>query len=314
MLSRSVLSVGLSFSLITLSRAEDYPPMKLGLTTQVVSTGFEFEPLAGGDTLRYRPAQSNYAGLIFGYRWLGSTLTFAVPATDEIQAAEGKSDYADYRFSLYWKRLGIEAGYNSFKRYIIENSSALSSSTLDGQRYYALPDFTSKGFGLNIMWALGEGSYGLDAAIDQSAWQQDSGGAWLVLMSWRQQQLKNSGPIIPTEKQASFGEDGLLKEASMGTYAAGGGYGYNYVSGSFFIAPLIAISGGLQHISYLAGTERKQSSKVTYNAHTRLSLGFNAQSYFVTLVGYIDVFAREIKSLRMNTLVQGFSFNAGLRF
>ena len=287
-----------------LLQAEDYPPTKLGLTTQIVSTGFKFEPLEGGTELRYRPAQSNYAGLILGYRWAGTTVTFAVPATDEVVRAEGTSQYADYRFSLYWQKLGIEAGYNSYKRYLIENS----------QPYVILPELKSAGFGINVMWALRDGSYGLDAAIDQSAWQQESGGSWIVLASWRQQELSNTGVIIPNDKQSSFGEDAGLSEVTMGSYAVGGGYGYNYVNGNFFIAPLIAATVGLQHMNYVVAGVRKSNGKEAFNGHVRLTFGFNARGYFATINAYADVFTREMKSIRMSTLVQGVALNAGLRF
>src|SRR5207248_1634068 len=84
--------------------ATELPPFHIAVFSQIVSTGFDLTPKPPGsksDQLTYRPAQSNYAGINLGYRWLSGSISFAVPASGQIRDTEGVSAYRDYRLTYY---------------------------------------------------------------------------------------------------------------------------------------------------------------------------------------------------------------------
>ena len=298
--------------------AADLPPFKVGISTQIVATTIDLMPLQGPTHLKYRPAESNYVGVILGYRWLAGTVSFAVPAQREIRDIEGVSRYRDYRFSLYFKKWGVEAAYNRYFSYLIDNSSDLSATTLAGQIFYKRPDLETLGYGVNAFYVFDSDSYSLPAALDQTDIQDASGGSWLGLLSARQSVLRDPGAIIPPEKQAEFGVDGLLRAATSNTLSVGGGYGQNWIFGSeYFVSLMGALTVGYHQIGYELfgelGHERTRSA-LDANVHVRFGLGFNIRRFFVSIMSYADLFSQNTESIRLNTTVVGATLSLAVRF
>jgi hypothetical protein len=216
---------------------EDLPPIRFGLNYQIVGAGFDLVPrVSGGEAsrLNFRPAQSDYVGVMLGYRWLGGTVAFGVPAEPKIRDVEGTSQYRDYRLSYFFGRYGFELGYSRYLGYLLENSSVLSPATLQGATYYKIPDLETLGYGVTILFALSPETYSLSAALDQSAIQTSSGGSTIFLMTFRHQSLQSATPFIPSEKRADFGQDQELREAEGWTLSYGAGYAYLVALDPFF--------------------------------------------------------------------------------
>lgn len=309
-----VFFLGLLF--FTEAQAVIIPPRKLGISTQIVSTSFELSPKANpASKLNYRPAQSNYVGVILGYRWIGGTLAFAVPSSRDIRAIEGQSKYRDYRLSYYYRRIGVEAGYNEYKGYILENSSVLSAATLNGETYYKLPDLKARGYGLNLLYVMNPKLYSLPAALDQSEVQDRSAGSWVLLGTFRDQLITNPTAIIPTEKQSEFGSEQLIRSIKTISMAAGAGYGINFVPGIFFVSPLLAATVGYQQVIHESENGGGGShGSLALNLHARIGMGINSKSFFLTGGAYVDVFGKETEVLRISNNVYGFTLAVGVRF
>lgn len=296
-------------------QAADLPPFKLGLSTQVVATAFELSLIENpSNKLKFRPAQSNYAGVSLGYRWIGGTLSFAVPSKAEIRDVEGTSQYRDYRLSFYYRNWGAEASYNSFKGYLIDNSSELSSATLNGQTYYKLPDLLTRGYGINFIYVTNPERYSLPAAAEQSEIQENSAGSWLWMATFRHQSIENSGAIIPSEKQTEFGTESSLRSIRMGSYAVGPGYGFNWVPGPFFVAPLLAATAGFDAMTYDLENSTLEHGKLGLNLHLRIGMGVNARNFFLVGNLYADIFGIQTDTLQVSNNIQGVTFSIGARF
>lgn len=296
--------------------AAEFPSFKFGLSYQVVASGFEFMPQVGdAGKLVYRPSQSDYAGIILGYRWISGTLSFAVPANPEIRNLEGTSKYRDYRLSYYTTQIGAEAAYTRYLGYLIDNSSDLSAATLAGAPYYKIPELETLGYGVNLFYSFSKGGYSLAAAMDQSAIQEKSDGSWLLAAAWRHQAITSDSALIPTEKQLGFGADALISDAHTKSYAAGGGYGYIGVWNRWFASVMGALTAGYQSTLYtLANAEEKSLATVQANLHLRFGAGLNARSAFVVANFYFDRFGQETESIRVGNNVYGVTLGTGFRF
>ncbi|OFZ18455.1 MAG: hypothetical protein A2X94_00480 [Bdellovibrionales bacterium GWB1_55_8] len=298
--------------------ARELPPFKIGLSTQVVGAGFELRPLSPDSRstiLKFRPAQSNYAGIILGYRWIAGTFSFGIPANPEVRDVEGVSHYRDYRLAYWGNRLGIEGAYSWYRGYLIENSDALSAATLGGNVFYKLPDVETLGYGVTVVKAVGLSSnYSMAAAMDQSAIQEKSGGSPLVLATWRRQSIKSPAALIPLENRVSFGADQDIALADTISIAAGAGYAYNWVPGIFFVSPLIALTLGYQQVEYELAGQAKAHASAGANIHARISLGMNFVNGFLAARFIFDRFGQQTESIEVGNNIYGFSISAGTRF
>ncbi len=252
--------------------------------------------------------------MILGYRWLAGTVAFAFPAKPEIRAVEGVSKYRDYRLSYYTKRFGGEVSYTRYMGFLIGNSSTLSAATLNGATYYQIPDLETLGFGATVMYVLSAGSFSLASAVDQSELQEKSGGALLLVSTFRQQNVTSNDAWIPTEKKPLFGTDQNISRAFTSALAAGAGYGYNFILGDVFASGLLALSLGYQHISYANAGLDLSGNSIDPNVHLRMALGANALRFFITLGVYADYYVHHSESLQLNTGIYGATLAGGLRF
>ena len=312
----AVLSV-VAFSQVAFASVE-FPPFKLGLSSQIVAAGFDLAPKPPGpisNKLSYRPAQSNYAGIILGYRWISGTLSFAIPADPSIRDVEGVSQYRDYRLSYYSSQFGAEASYSRYKGYLINNSSDLQATTLAGQRYFKIPDLETLGYGITLFYVPSPGDFSLPASLDQSALQEKSGGAWLILATWRQQSITSGNAWIPAERTSDFGADGMISQSHTSNFGVGGGYGYNVVWGRFFLSPVLAVGGGYQSVDYVlqSGSPATYAS-AAFNAHVRLSAGINSPHFFLVADLYADRFSEDTKMITVGASIFGLTLSTGVRF
>jgi hypothetical protein len=274
------------------------------------------EPRGDSDNLlTFRPASSNYIGIVLGYRWLAGTVSFAIPASREIRAVEGESRYRDYRLSYYLNKFGAEASYTRYVGYLVEESEKLSAATLGGQPFYKIPDMETLGYGLNFVYVPSPGDYSLPAALDQSEMQDVSGGAWLLFGTWRYQKRQSDFPWVPAELRSRFGADQEIRYAKTDVYALGGGYGYNWiVTDAFFLSGLLSLTFGYEDIHYVAGAGEEQHSAFAANSHFRIVTGVNVSEFIFTLGGYLDYFSQTTSSVRIGDHVRGAVLAAIVRF
>jgi hypothetical protein len=311
-----VLTALLLFLFASVAHAKEHPPWRLGLNLQVVSDGFDLQPRDGDNTvLHYRPAQSDYVGVVLGYRWVAGTVAFKVPASDSVRMLEGESQYRDYRLSYFLNNLGAEASYTRYMGYLIDPSTSLSAATLNGQTYYKIPDLETLGYGLNLVWVPSPRKYNLAAALDQSEIQDESGGAWLLLATWRYQKIQSNYPWIPAEKQSVYGSDQTIRFAVTNSYGVGGGYSYNWIpSDIFFISALIGLTLGYENVSWVEAASEQTRGSIGLNAHFRLVMGVNVEEFIFTLGGYQDYFNPATDSIRIGNNVNGAVLTSVVRF
>jgi hypothetical protein len=298
------------------ARAEEHDPWRLGIDFQGGAAGFDLDPRGvSGSRLSYRPAESDYVGVVLGYRWLAGTISFAIPATEQVRKIEGESHYRDYRLSYFFPNMGAEASYSRYMGYLIDNSAALSPATLNGQTYYKLPDMETLGYGLSLFYIISPGDYNLAAALDQSEIQEKSGGAWILIGTWRYQKITSNWPWIPTEKQPVFGVDELLRFSTTNTYGVGGGYAYNWVpSEMFFLSGLLALSFGYEDVNYITQVVEQSKNGVGSTALLRIILGMNTRDFILTLGGYLDYYNVSTQSVSIGHNIHGGTLTAVVRF
>jgi hypothetical protein len=199
--------------------------------------------------------------------------------------------------------------------YLIDNSSILSPSTLNGQTYYKLPDLETLGYGLNFFWIPSPGKYNLAAAQDQSEIQEESGGAWILIGTWRYQKIQSNSPWIPAEMQSSFGADQNIRFAVANSYGVGGGYGYNWIpSEIFFVSGLLAVSLGYEDVSWVESSTEQARGSFGANAHFRLVLGVNVEEFIFTFGGYADYFNPTTESVHIGNNIHGAVLTSVVRF
>lgn len=298
------------------------PPLRVELFTQLVSSAFELTPRGASEAsrLRFRPAESYYLGVSAGYKGLGLSYAFSVPASEEIRKFEGESQYRDLRLNYYSRRFAVELAYSRYNGYLLETVDGLNPATLNGGKYLKLPNLEAEGHGANFLYVFSPQAYSLPAGNDHSEIQTESAGSWLGMATFRRQSVRNSGTIIPTEQQAIFGEEGTITGYRTFSYGAGPGYGYHwlprstFLGDSFFVAPLLALSFGYETVSEDLATRARDSGTFGLNVHARLGFGWNVPGFFVVFSVLTDAFTGRTDATEITGTHSAGGLSVGARF
>jgi hypothetical protein len=218
------------------------------------------------------------------------------------------------RLSYYNDTIGLKLYFNQYTRFILENSALLSSATLAGRTYYSLDEMKSLGFGLTLLYNFNAEKHTLAASLDQSDFQSQSAGGFVLISTIRSQSLSNSYPFIPAELQSGYGIDSTLRAIRSLNIAAGPGYSYFLPYKRIFVSFLLGVSFGNQNLSYATDTGDQSKNSGVANAHSRVSFGLNDPNYFAFLSAYFDRYQFKTDSLEVGSSIIGTGLSFGVRF
>lgn len=299
------------------------PDFRIEAFYQFVASEFQIQPAGStgnANTLTFRPAESHYLGVGAGYKGIGASYSFSIPASSDVRATEGTSQYRDLRLNYYSRTFAVELAYSKYTGYLIDNSNVLSAATLNGQKFYKLPDMTAEGYGANVFYVFSPEVYSLPAGNDHSEIETENAGSLIALASFRRQAVHNDTAIIPAEKQALFGDEGTITGFRTFSYAAGPGYGYHWLprwkvlGDSFFVAPLLALSLGYETISEDLDGFRRDSAVFGLNVHMRLGFGWNSPRFFALITTLVDAFTGQTGNVQFDGTQSTSTLTVGTRF
>jgi hypothetical protein len=313
---RSLLSLALFLSLGAFAETSGPParryyaevesPFYIGGLVRLQGSGFSLVPGTNGalgvdNSLHYRPATQLLFGLAARYKIIGGEITFSLPFLASFQADEGKSTYQDWRINYYGHSWGIELNYSDWKGYLIEGLRGTG-----GETYYLLPDLRNTGAGVVLYYVFSGDRYSLGASFDQRERQLVSAGSFFLVGSFRYQEKRMPGLIIPTSKQADFGADGTLSRSAMRAGAAGIGYGLHLVFMDFFLSTAVIAEIGPQWVDYTVASGALEHTFIGLNGRVRVALGHNGKTLLTGVNVYADAFTEGTR----DTLIVNASYGA----
>ncbi len=301
------------------STAEISQPFFVGFSLGLPGSVFSLIPLADGwnpsfgDRMDYRPSSRFETTLQASWRFLGGSLSFTLPPLFDFQNREGPSSRQDLRLSTDFGRLRVELAYQHYQGYLIENSSRLSTLSLNGAAYYHLPELQNTGGGLTLFYVPNE-DYSMAAGFDQTRRQLRSAGSLLLLVSGRAQGLRSPTAIIPTEMQSFFGDEGTLSAALLKSIGAGAGYAYTVTLYDVFISASLAAELGPQWVRYTLSSGERDYAFLGVHSHAKLNLGLNQERLVAGASLAIDGYTEGTRWIQIwNFSLSGRLF-AGFRF
>ncbi len=285
-------------------------PFYLGGSLSLPGAGFSLVPSSNGtlgvDTsLNYRPATRLQFGVNAKYKLLSGGLTFHLPLIAGFQSEEGTTTFQDYRINFYGREWGVELNYSNCKGYLIDGVSGTS-----GEKYYLLPNLVNAGAGLVLYRVLSPERYSMSASFSQGERQLLSAGSFFLVGSFRYQELRPDGQLIPAVKQADFGPDGTLGRISMKTLGLGIGYGLHLVESDFFVSIAAVGEAGPQWVDYSLAAGNQKHLYLGVNGRVKVAVGHNGKTILTGVNVYADAFTEGTK----DTLLVNVNYGAQVFF
>ena len=193
----------------------------------------------------YVPNFSPRLGTLLRWRDFGIVLTLGLPPPPEEMERRGPSDQLNFVITKYWRESGFDLYFQNYRGFYLSNpQTELDLHKPD--RYPQLPDAEITNYGLNYYRILNPRRFSLSAAFEQSEYQLESGGSWIVSGFYNHLQMSLGKKFILGSDANAVKELPSFHGGNFDTLGLGVGYGYTWVMDGFFITGRGILGVGLQ--------------------------------------------------------------------
>ena len=248
------------------------------------------------------------------WKEVGITMTFALPIPEAERHRRGTSDMTEVLLNSYWRQNAIDIYYLRVKGFYV-TSPFRELSVNKPERFPQLPEALVTSFGFNWYYVYNPERYSLKAAFDQSEFQTESGGSWLISPFYNHLEISLGTRFVPGIGDQSIQGIPELASGRMDTLGASGGYGYSYIDGRFFLSGLAAVGPGIQYQKIGRSNDKDvKNVSVAVKINVNASIGWNTQEYVGGMKFLLDSLSSNVSGTEIaSNLVSGQIF-FGARF
>jgi hypothetical protein len=231
----------------------------------------------GSGQLQYRPNLSSVTGVSVGFMgMIGVGFGFRQPVSQEEIDRKGETFYDDWRFALALDQFSFDLNYQSYRGFYLKNSEGVDSGGAD---YYQNADLKAERLAAEFKYILWPENYSPSLLTDQVYRQSESGGSFIFGASLLHNRVSGPEAWVPTEKQAEFGGESGLSEATFLSLLGKAGYGYNLIWRDFYVGAQALLGLGVHLTSYKGGNFSESRQDPAYKGEGIVGFGYNGESF-----------------------------------
>lgn len=235
------------------------------------------------ESIMYLPNAPTSLGIGMSYNGFGMRLSNSLTSGVDDKNLYGTTKARDYQLYYYGISFCVDLIYQSYMGFYLDSPelygySAGDSSTIRG-------DIEMRNVGFNLYYVFSE-RLSLPAAFEQIGRQHESGGSFLLMMSLQKQDLSADSSLVPAPVESTVGAQyhgGMYLNGILG-----GGYGYSFICGNFFITPVLVFGAGVARAHEDRGLDSVTHYVMGSKLIVKLALGYNGESVFWGLVALLD--------------------------
>lgn len=242
------------------------------------SLSVELQPEIG-KKLNYQPNVGGKLWYGLSYGDVGVSLGFSQYATSERDAMYGASRSTDFQFHFYLTKIILEAYYQSYEGYYLQNQGDVDPSHTANQPFFHIPSFETRHLGAGITYVLNKDEFSAAAAFSQTSRQLRSGGSWLVNSSLTDHKLTTNQSLIPSFLSGQYGKVEDLRSAYLTSLSVGGGYAHIFTYANYYFSALLMVNlcQQYQKIGYTTNSEEGWVGNT--QSGTKISVGYNGEKF-----------------------------------
>jgi hypothetical protein len=238
--------------------------------------------------LKYKTNDNVLFGLGYTYSFL--TLNFAVklPLINRDEDLYGKSTYIDLSSHTIFRSYIIDLYLQWNKGYYVSNPEEIVHHWDSQQSIPIRGDLRTSIVGLNVQYLFNSERYSYKASFLQNEFQRKSAGSpMLGIEGYWMLGMGDSLVVSPTFFNTRFLRGESFNQVDIANVGVNGGYAYTFVWDEklyLSVATLVGLSGGYNKVHH-SNTSTTCCSGITFGItnSSRISLGYNSQSYYVGL-------------------------------
>lgn len=213
------------------------------------------------------------------YKNIGGIMTFGLPIPEREIERRGDSKQTNIVLSNYWRRMAMDVYYQRIRGFYA-NSPFTEFSTSRPDRYPQFPDTRVLNVGANGYYVLNPDTYSLKAAFEQTEFQQQSGGSWILHAFANHTELSIGDEFIPGSSSSELTEVPNVASGRFDTWGVAAGYGQTWIRRYLFVTGQIVWGPGIQYqeLQRRDGTESTHVS-IAAKLNINAAVGYNSTDY-----------------------------------
>lgn len=293
---------------------EDKPTVKLGIVGPSFSMSISDPKDKNKETINYSP---NIMGsFMLGVEYLGYSGSIGYTSQSDPQsvAQYGKTKGIDYQFRIFRGANTLDFFYQKYQGFYIQNSREIDPNIQKSDPFFQYPSLHTEHLGFQYFRTLNPDNLSMSACFEQSGWQNQSGGSWLLMAAMDQHHIDSDLSLIPAAMSTTYAGIEEFRGGDFITAKLGLGGAFALVYKGLFLAGKLLYSFGQQKQKYLIGSERLERSVPTQGGNIKLSFGYNGDPFFTAIGLFIDTTQLAVSnySVQMGTVEVRLHF--GLHF
>ncbi|MES3036705.1 MAG: DUF4421 family protein [Bdellovibrionota bacterium] len=262
----------------------------------------------------YVPNFSPRAGTMVRWNTYQLALSVGLPLPQEEKDRRGNTDQSNLVLTRYWRAFGADIYYQKYLGLYI--ASPLTELDFHKPtRYPRLPEASIKNYGINLYQNVNPETYSLKAAFNQTEFQTNSGGSFLITAFYNHLEMNMGTVLEPGSEPGSVQSLPNIESGTFETYGGGLGYGYLWVDEERFLA-IQGIGGTgaqIQHINQAQG-DIDHTWSLAFKANLNVALGYNRKDSAFGAKLLVDSLSSNVRGVQFySTLINGLLFY-GKRF
>ncbi len=292
--------------------------IRYGISTK--NTSFSITPANKADTLDansivYRPNIHTFFNIGGSWKFLGGSLSFKIPKSEEEIRLYGKTNYTDFRFGLMKKKFASSFFYKQYQGFYIDDPSTIYPEREKGQGYPQRTDIIYTSFGIEGYYVFKWKKYSLNAAFRQSEKQMKGAGSFMLKGDFSYIGIEGDSTFIPYTQAKYYSEMKGLRGSGFFSGVISGGYTYVFIFGKhWFLTPFLFTGFGYQLKGFLVDQNYSKNNTLFAFTDFKLNGGFNGNRFFSTFAFDAENYFMNEKEISLQSTGNIFDINMGLRF
>lgn len=264
--------------------------------------------------INYIAEARNTSGFIIDYDKFSLQVGFRTGKTDV--AKKGITDYKNIQLNVGGNKILFEGSYRQYEGFYDSRSSYYLSNFNDSTPYYHNNNLNALRIKVRALYFTNYEKFAYKSVYSCGYRQKKSAYTWVLAGSSYYESFSSSSGIIPDSIRNFYGGQQTLNEISNLGIAGGIGLsGTLVVFKRFFVNATAIPSIAMQFRNYkYIDIQNSKATYIALNADLRLSIGYNAEKFFLFICSGTDIHVYEGKGLSITPRFTTTMFTFGYRF
>ncbi len=274
------------------------PTVKFGYISNHLDYKLQAVDGSNAPQLLYQPNTPTKAFVGLAYDGFGASFSYGGSVDAQSERMMGKTTATDYQLRLNFPKFTLDFFGQKYKGYFLENTSQIDTSVSASSPRFQYPDMQTEHLGFGMLYNFHSDAVSLPASFDHTAQQNEPGIALLGYAGIDYLKYSFGSSPIPSAAPSGYDSFRTVRSSTMVGPKLGVGFGFNAPwRGFYFAGTFLVFTGAADQSMTFSNQASTRTSKSSSGYTTRLSLGYNGDSFLAGIQSAVDSYKTSFQKI-----------------